>query len=189
MKQSLGARTLVFPTPTWVVGTYDADGKPNGATVAWGGICCSRPPCVAVSLRQATYTHGSLKARKAFTVNVPSESQVREADYFGIASGRDLDKFSATGLTPTRSDVVDAPYIEQFPLVLECRLLQVVELGLHTQFVGEILDVKADESVLGNDGLPDMDKVRPIVFAPEKRGYHGVGEFLGQAFKIGECFG
>jgi flavin reductase (DIM6/NTAB) family NADH-FMN oxidoreductase RutF len=188
MKKSLGARTLVYPTPTWVVGTYDKDGRPNGATVAWGGICCSRPPCVAVSLRKATYTHGSLSQRQAFTVNVPSEHQVREADYFGLASGRDVDKFAKTGLTPVRSELVDAPYIEEFPLILECRLKHEMEIGLHTQFVGVIIDVKADESTLGTDGLPDLDKILPIVFIPEKRMYYGIGACLGAAFKIGEGY-
>jgi flavin reductase (DIM6/NTAB) family NADH-FMN oxidoreductase RutF len=70
MKRSLGAKTLVFPTPTWIVGTFDKEGKPNGMTAAWGGICCSDPPCVAVSLRKATYSYGSLIERKAFTVSV-----------------------------------------------------------------------------------------------------------------------
>ena len=119
--------------------------------VAWGGICCSSPPCVAVSLRRATYTYGNLMERKAFTVNVPSEGHAREADYVGIASGRKVDKFAASGLTPIRSKLVDAPYVAEFPLVLECRLLRTVEIGLHTQFVGEIVDVKADETVLGEE--------------------------------------
>ena len=84
-------------------------------TAAWGGICCSDPPSIAISLRKATYTYGNLMARRAFTVNVPAESQVQAADYFGVVSGRDTDKFAATGLTPTRSEHVDAPYIEEFP--------------------------------------------------------------------------
>lgn len=187
MKRSLGARTLVYPTPTWIVGSYDKDGRPNGATVAWGGICNSQPPCVAVSLRKATYSYGNLMERQAFTVNVPSEGQVRQADYFGLTSGREVDKFSATRLTPVRSELVDAPYIGEFPLVLECKVIEVFELGLHTQFVGEILDVKADESVLGSDGLPDMEKVRPILFAPENQAYYGVGANLGPAFQIGQA--
>lgn len=186
MKKSLGARTLVYPTPTWVIGTYDKDGKPNGAAVAWGGICCSRPPCVAISLRKATYTHGNLMQRGAFTVNVPSEDQVRQADYFGLASGREVDKFAVAGLTAVHSALVDAPSIEEFPLVLECKVVHVFELGLHTQFVGEIVDVKADPAVLGSDGLPDVEKVRPILFAPEKHAYHAVGKFLGKAFTIGQ---
>jgi flavin reductase (DIM6/NTAB) family NADH-FMN oxidoreductase RutF len=110
MKQSLGAKTLVYPTPVFVVGTYDQEGKPNVMTASWGGICCSQPPCVAVSLRKATYTHGNILARKAFTISIPSEGHVQQADYFGLVSGRSGDKLTATKLTPVRSELVDAPY-------------------------------------------------------------------------------
>lgn len=186
MKKSIGAKTLVYPTPTWVVGTYDKQGKPNVATVAWGGICCSQPPCVAIALRKATYSYWNIVERKAFTVSVPSEKHVKQADYFGIASGRDVDKLSAAGLTPVRSDLVDAPYVAEFPLTLECRLLHTLEIGLHTQFVGEILDVKAEESVLSEKGLPAIEKVKPFVFAPDNHTYHAIGEYLGKAFSIGK---
>jgi len=185
MKKSIGPRTLVFPTPVWVVGTYDANDKPNGMTAAWGGICCSKPPCLAVSLRKATYSYGNIVAKEAFTISVPSESQVKEADYFGIVSGREVNKFDQAHLTPVRSTLVDAPYVAEFPLVLECKLLHTFELGLHTQFIGEILDVKAEEAVLGEKGLPDIEKVRPIIFGPEIRTYHGIGKFLGLAFDVG----
>ena len=189
MKKSLGAKTLVFPTPTWIVGTYDQDGRPNVMAAAWGGICCSDPPCIAVSLRKATYTYGSLMSRKACTVNVPSERHVKEADYFGLVSGRDTDKFSATGLTPVRSELVDAPYVGEFPMVLECNVVHVFELGLHTQFVGQIMDVKADEAILGAGNDPEIEKVRPIIFSPGNRAYYGVGSSLGHAFAIGKEIG
>ncbi|MCE5194897.1 MAG: flavin reductase family protein [Nitrospiraceae bacterium] len=185
MKKSFGPKTLIYPTPVWVIGTYDKEGKPNVMTIAWGGICCSKPPCVAVSMRKATYTHGNIMERKAFTVNVPSEAYVKEADYFGIVSGRDTDKFSATGLTPLKSEVVDAPYVKEFPMVLECKVINVVEIGMHTQFIGEIVDVKADEAVLNEKGLPDIEKVKPILFAPETRAYQKVGSYIGEAFSIG----
>jgi flavin reductase (DIM6/NTAB) family NADH-FMN oxidoreductase RutF len=185
MKKSLGARTLAFPTPVWLVGTYDAAGTPNIMTAAWAGICCSQPPCVAVSLRQATYTYGSLMLKKAFTINIPPEAYAKEADYCGIASGKAGNKFTAAGLTPVKADLVDAPYVQEFPLVLECKLIHTLEIGLHTLFVGEILDVKAEESVLGGKGLPDIAKVKPIIFGPEIRTYHGIGPYLGQAFSIG----
>ena len=96
-------------------------------------------------------------------MSVPSAAHAKEADYFGIASGRDVDKFAVAGLTAVQGEFVDAPYVGEFPLVLECKLLHTIEIGLHTQFIGEIMDVKADESVLGPDGLPDMDKVQPFV--------------------------
>jgi flavin reductase (DIM6/NTAB) family NADH-FMN oxidoreductase RutF len=186
MKLSLGPKTIVYPTPVLVVGTYDPNGKPNVMTAAWGGICCSLPPSIAVSLRKATYSHGSISTRKAFTVCVPSQRHVKEADYFGLASGKSEDKFATTGLTPVRSALVDAPYVDEFPLALECRLAHTFELGLHTQFVGEILDVKADAEILGDGNVPDVLKLLPILFAPEAREYHGVGPLLGKAFSIGK---
>ena len=186
MKKSLGPKTLLYPTPVWVVGTYDKEGKPNVMTIAWGGICCSKPPCVAISLRKATYSYGNILERKAFTLNIPSEVHAREADYFGSVSGRNEDKFTATGLTPVKSDLVDAPYLKEFHLVLECKVIHTLEIGLHTQFVGEIIDVKADESTLDEKGLPSIEKVRPIVFSPEVRRYYKIGDYLGEAFSIGK---
>ncbi|MEN6457356.1 MAG: flavin reductase family protein [Thermoguttaceae bacterium] len=186
MKKSLGAKTIVYPTPVLVVGTFDEQGKPNVMTAAWGGICCSLPPCIAVSLRKATHTYGNIVRRNAFTISVPSERHVKAADYFGIVSGRSEDKFAVTGLTPVQAERVDAPYVGEFPLVLECQLTHTFELGLHTQFVGEILDVKVDEEVLDKDGLPDLAKLAPIVFGPETRDYYALGRRLGSAFSIGK---
>ena len=189
MKKSLGARTIIYPAPVLVVGTYDDEGKPNAMTASWAGICCSRPPALAVSLREATHTYGNILHRKAFTASIPSEAQVNQADYFGIASGKREDKFAAAGLTPVRSEVVNAPYVEEFSFVLECRLLHTVEIGSHTQFIGEIMDIKAEETVLGEEGLPDIKELRPFLYVPESRSYYGIGEYLGKAFSLGKEFG
>ncbi len=185
MKISFGPKTLIYPTPVWCVGTYDANGKPNVMTIAWGAICCSKPPCVTISLRKATYTYAALLARKAFTLSVPGEQHAKEADFFGIASGRDTDKFAKTGLAPVKAELVDAPYVDAFPMVLECRLIHHHEIGLHTHFIGEILDVKVDEDMLAKSGKPDIEKIRPLVFSPEARQYHGVGAYVGKAFDMG----
>jgi flavin reductase (DIM6/NTAB) family NADH-FMN oxidoreductase RutF len=184
-KQSRGARPIVYPTPVFIVGTYDEADKANMMAAAWGGICCSRPPSVAVSLRAATQSHGNILAREAFTLSIPSEDHVKEADYAGIVSGRDVDKFTVTGLTPIRAEHVDAPYVQEYPMALECRLSQVVEIGLHTLFVGEIVDVKADAAVFDADGKIDITKVRPLIWAPDGGGYYGIGPHLGPAFAIG----
>ena len=186
MKKSLGAKTIVYPTPVLIIGTYDKDGKPNAMNVAWGGLCCSNPPSIAISLRKATYTYGSIVGRKAFTVNIPSETYVKEADYFGIVSGVTEDKFSAAKLTPVKSILVDAPYIKEFPIVLECKLTHTVEIGLHTQFIGQIMDTKIDELALDENNVPDIKKIKPILYTPEVRAYYGVGECLGKAFSIGK---
>jgi flavin reductase (DIM6/NTAB) family NADH-FMN oxidoreductase RutF len=188
MKISLGAKTLAQPAPLWIVGSYDETGRPNAMAAAWGGICCSKPPCVAVSLREERYSFAAITARKAFTISVPSVRFAAQADFFGIASGRDTDKFTAAGLTPVRSTLVDAPYVGEFPLVLECTLLRTVPLGMHVQLVGEILDVKADEDVLDDKGYPDAAKVLPLIFTPVTRAYHTVGEYVGQAFEMGQAF-
>jgi flavin reductase (DIM6/NTAB) family NADH-FMN oxidoreductase RutF len=185
MKKSIGAETIIYPTPVLVVGTYDAIGKPNAMTAAWGGICCSSPPCVAIALRKATYTYGNIVQQEAFTINIPSEKHARCADYFGIVSGRMANKFDISGLTPIKSTLVNAPYIEEFPFALECKLIHKIEIGLHTQFIGEILDIKAEEGVLDEKGKLDIEKVRPIFYAPGAKVYYRMGEFLGEAFSIG----
>ncbi|HEC98532.1 MAG TPA: flavin reductase family protein [Nitrospirae bacterium] len=185
MKKSLGPKTIIYPTPVLVIGTYDSNGKANAMTASWGGICCSQPPCIAVSLRKATYSYDNIVEHKAFTINIPSEDYIREADYFGTVSGRKEDKFAITGLTPVKSDLVDAPYIREFPLILECKVIHTFEIGLHTQFIGEVMDLKAEESVLGEIGVPDIERVKPFLFTPESRTYYGLGKLLGKAFSIG----
>jgi flavin reductase (DIM6/NTAB) family NADH-FMN oxidoreductase RutF len=155
-------------------------------SVSWGGICSSNPPSVAISVREATYTYGNLVHSQAFTVNIPSVSHVKQADLAGSCSGRDTDKFGAAGLTPVRSELVHAPYIKEFPLVIECNVIHIFDLGLHKQFVGQIRDVKAEEGILGPNGHIDVAKLQPFTFAPDDGGYYRVEGFIGQAFSIGK---
>ncbi len=186
MKKSLGAKTLIYPTPVLVICTYNNEGKPNAMTAAWGGICCSEPPCVAVSLRKATYTYGSLMAKKAFTINIPTEDYVKEADYFGMVSGRKEDKFAKTGLTPVRSELVDAPYIKEFPINLECKIIHITEIGMHTQFIGEVMDVKIDDAIQFGGNQPIIEQIKPLIFALESRNYYGIGQQIGLAYSLGK---
>ncbi|NDY55737.1 flavin reductase family protein [Desulfovibrio sulfodismutans] len=187
MKISLGAETLAAPTPAWLVGSYDAAGAPNIMTIAWGGICCSKPPCLAVSLRAATHTHGAIMARRAFTVSIPSVAQAAATDYAGMVSGKNTDKFAALGLTAVKSELVDAPYVGECPLIVECAVLHVFELGLHTQFVGEIKDVKADAAILDEKGHVDPQKARFFTYIPGARRYVALGADIGQGFSIGKA--
>ncbi len=185
MKKSIGARTIVYPAPVLVIGTYDREGKSNVMTAAWGGICCSSPPCVAVALRKATYTYGNIVVQQEFTISIPSESYLKEADYFGIVSGKSENKFAKAGLTPVKAETVNAPYVKEFPLILECRVIHTLEIGLHTQFIGQVLDVKVEEEYLTPKGYPDIEKIKPFQFAMESSGYYGLGAFLGDAFSVG----
>lgn len=186
-KIALEANTVLHPHPVLLVGTYGADGMPDLMTAAWGGICCSDPPCVSVSLREATLTYHNILKRRAFTVGIPSRRHVEAADYVGLVSGRDHDKFRETGLAPLRSERVDAPLARELPFSLECRLFQHHKLGLHTIFIGEIVGILADEDVLGANGLPDIEKTQAILYGGfGSNHYYAIGEKLGKAFSVGK---
>ncbi|WEU40892.1 MAG: flavin reductase family protein [Candidatus Odinarchaeum yellowstonii] len=186
MKKSFGAKPFLIPTPVWIIGSYDSENKPNIMAVAWGGICSSKPPCVNISIRKATYTYHNIMNKKAFTVNVPSQDFLWQADFTGIFSGKEVDKFSSTNLTPVKSVLVDAPYIKEFPLVAECKLIQTHEVGIHTMFIGEIVDVKADEHVLNDKGVIDWVKVKPFLYSPIDSKYYGSSGVIGDAYCVGE---
>ena len=186
MKTSIGARDIVFPTPVFIVGTYDEDGKSNAMNVAWGGICSSNPPCIAISIRRQRYTYENILKRKAFTVNIPSEKYVKEADYFGMVSGKTVDKFKATGLTPVKGDKVDAPYIAEFPFNIECKVVDIYQISEHTQIIGEIVDIKVNDEFININGLPDIDKIKPLLFDPAGSRYHIVGSAVDHAFSVGK---
>lgn len=186
MKTSIGAKEIVFPTPVFIVGTYCEDGTPNAMNVAWGGICSSNPPCIAISIRSSRCTYDNISNREAFTINIPSETYKNEADYFGIVTGKKVDKFKVTGLTAVKSEYVDAPYIEEFPLNLECKLVASSQIGEHTQFIGEILNVRVNEDCRNEKGLPDIGAVKPLIFDPVEYNYYNIGDLAGKAFSIGK---
>ena len=186
-KRSLGALPLLYPEPVLLVGTYDAEGKANVMTAAWGGICSSEPLSLMVAVRPERWTHDALLERKAFTVGIASEKMLAAADFVGIASGRRYDKLPMAGLTAMKAEKVDAPYIGECPVILECALSQSVRLGVHTMMIGAILDVKADEDCLAEGGAyPDIAKVAPLVFDAGSRGYYGIGARIGEAFSAGK---
>jgi flavin reductase (DIM6/NTAB) family NADH-FMN oxidoreductase RutF len=188
MKRSFGARAVAYPLPVFVVGTYDHKGKPDAMVAAWGGICSSDPPSIAISIRPSRYTYINLMEKMAFTISIPTTDHMAKADFFGIASGANTDKFAATGLTPLRAEYVDAPCIAEFPVVLECRVTKQVKIGSHTQFIGEILDVKIDESMLDADGKPDLARLRLIGFDVFRSEYYTTGPVVGKAFRAGRKY-
>lgn len=185
MFRSLGARPFVLPAPVLLVGTYDRDGAPNLMTAAWGGICASQPPAAAVSIRKARWTHHAIAQRKGFTLSLPSRDMAAQVDFAGIHSGRDADIFASIGLTPAVAEHVDAPYVEECPAVIELSLLHQVELGSHTQFIGEIMDIKIREDCLREDGLPDPARVDPLLYAPLVGEYWSLGTFTARAHSAG----
>lgn len=188
-KIAIEPKPIILPCPVLIVGTYNEDDSPNIMNAAWGGVACSKPPCVTVSLREATHSFGNIKRNGAFTVNIPSKEYVKEADYAGIVSGRDQNKFVDTALTHQRSEKVNAPIVMEFPYALECKLIKQVELGLHTMFIGEVVGIIADQEVIGTSNLPHIEKVQPILFGSSgSKSYYKVGKKLGNAYSIGNSF-
>lgn len=187
MKKSLGATTLAWPTPVYLVCSYDSKGNPNVMNAAWGGICASDPPCIAVSVRPSRHTYEGITQNKAFSICIPSAKLVAEADFVGMASGSKLNKFSQAQLTASACEMVNAPYIEECPLVIELSLVRSIELGSHVQFIGEVKDVKADEACLNKEGKPDISLANPILFDPALRNYHRIGPVEAKAFDVGKA--
>ncbi len=186
MKLSVPAQPLLLPSPVLIIGTYGPDGRPNIMNAAWGGIASSKPPCISVSLREATLSFHNIERTKAFTVNIPSEKYLKEADFVGMVSGRTCNKFKKTRLTPEKSRRVNAPIVKEFPYALECKLIRQVDLGLHTMFIGEIVGMIADSGVLNPHQLPDIEKVRPMLWGSfGSMAYYGIGDKLGDAFSVG----
>lgn len=183
---SLGPQAFLSPTPVLLVGTYDEAGQPNIMTAAWGGLCCSQPPCLSVSLRRSTWTCRALQQKQAFTVSIPSRNMVGQADFAGLVSGRQEEKFKTLGLTPRAGEHVDAPFVAECPVVLELLLRHTLELGSHIQFVGEIMDVKVNKNCLTPEGLPDPARIDALSFAPLTKEYYAVGEFVARAFAVGK---
>jgi flavin reductase (DIM6/NTAB) family NADH-FMN oxidoreductase RutF len=140
-----------------------------------------------VAIQPPRHTHDAILTRKAFTVNVPSEKQVVKMDFAGMASGKKYDKFAACTFTAVKAERVDAPYIGECPVILECTLTSHQRIGTHTIMIAEILDVKADEDCLDPSGkFPDIEKVLPIIFDSGSRSYYGIGRKLGQGWSIGK---
>ncbi len=184
MKKSIGPETLLFPVPSVLVGTYDIENKPNIMTAAWTGVINSNPKMISVSLRKATYSYGNILATEAFTISVPSLNYLNEVDYAGTKSGRVVNKFQETGLTPIKSDFVNAPFVEEFPVILECKLIKSEDLGLHTIFYGEILDTKIDEVYLKENNKFDAIELSPIGFVPSISSYYSIGDYVGKHGRV-----
>ncbi len=164
-KKSVGVKSFLYPQPAMVIGSYDKAGKPNMMTAAWIGICNSDPLSIAVSMRPATYSYGNVTETRAFTVNIPSSQLAKYVGYAGTFSGREVDKFKETGLTAVRAEFVNAPYIKEFPIVIECEVTAMHELGSHRQFIGKVIDVKADVAILDAEGKVDINLLNPIIYA------------------------
>ncbi|MGQ9628916.1 MAG: flavin reductase family protein [bacterium] len=180
-KISLKPSTLLFPVPTVLVTCQGRDGKPNIITLAWVGVVCSDPPMIGIGVRPSRHSHGLIVETGEFVVNIPREEHLRQTDFCGVVSGRSVDKFAATGLTPTPAKRVKPPLILECPVNLECLLRQRIGLGSHDLLIGEVVEVHADGSVVEEDGKLNIDALRPIAFCPGAREvYRSLGRGIGR---------
>ena len=182
MRKNFGAKPMCYPMPVFIIGTYNADGTPNAMNAAWGGI--SEETEITICVDSAHRTAENLNARKAFTVSMATAKYLAACDYVGIVSGNKVpDKFARAGFHATRSEFVDAPLIDELPMALECEVISYDEDTC--RLVGRIVNVCADEAVLGENGKVDPVKLQPLTFDPMNHHYLVLGEKAGQAFHDG----
>ena len=182
MRKNFGAKAMCYPMPVFIIGTYNADGTPNAMNAAWGGI--SEEQEITVCIDSGHKTAENLLARKAFTLSMATARMLTSCDYVGIVSGHKVpDKFTRAGFHATKSAFVDAPLIDELPMALECQVLSYDTESC--RLVGKILNVSAEEWVLGENGKVDPAKLQPITYDPMNHKYLVLGEAVGQAFSDG----
>ena len=182
MRKNFGAKAMCYPMPVFIIGTYNADGTPNAMNAAWGGI--SEETEITICVDNTHKTAENLLARKAFTVSMATAKMMTACDYVGIVSGtKEPEKFAKAGFHATKSGFVDAPLIDELPMALECEVVSYDEETC--RLVGRIVNVCADESVLGENGKVDVAKLQPITYDPMNHHYLVLGEKVGQAFQAG----
>jgi len=168
----------LYPVPVVLVSCLDKNSQnANIITIAWCGIVCSNPPLISVSIRPSRYSYGIIKDTGDFVINIPTTEMVEKADLCGIRSGKEVDKFKLCSFTKIPSSKISSPMIKECPVNIECVLKDIIKLGTHEMFIGEVLSVHADDSVVAKNGGIDYKKAKPFVY--------NQGEYWELAKKIG----
>ena len=170
--------TQLGPVPSVLVACGGTgEWKPNLITIAWAGVVCSKPPMVSIAVRPERYSYTIIKATGEFSINLPTAKMVKTVDWCGVVSGRDHDKFAATGLTPMPGSRIAVPIVAECPLALECRVTKVLELGVHHLFLAEVVAVQASEHLIDASGRFDLEQDGLLAFVHGH--YYSLGECLG----------
>ena len=184
MKKSLGVNPYTFPMPVLMIATYGDDGKVDVMNMAWGGVCAEN--MVALNIDEDHKTTQNILKSKAFTVSLADRAHMDAADFFGIATGNKMaDKFERTGYHAAKSERVNAPIIEEFPVVMECELAEVSQTESFYAIVGKIVNTAAEERVLSENGKVDPKKLDALIFDQFQHGYYVTGEQAGKAWNAG----
>lgn len=183
MKVKKSPWAALFPCPVVLVTCVDSKRTPNIITLAWVGTVSSDPPMLGLGIRPHRYSYGLIEDSGEFVVNIPTKDILRETDFCGMVSGKDVDKFSETGLTPEPAEKVKPPLIRECPVNIECIVKKKIPLGVHHLFLGEIVRVHVDQDILNEKGRIDFTKVAPIVYNQgeywslhQKIGIHGFSQ-------------
>jgi flavin reductase (DIM6/NTAB) family NADH-FMN oxidoreductase RutF len=182
MRKNIKPKAYIYPLPVLIIGTYDEQGTPNAMNAAWGTVCDTAQ--VSICLSAGHKTVKNLLKTKAFTVAIADSKNVIAADFVGVVSANNLpDKLAKTGWTIEKSEFINAPIIQELPLVLECKL---VSYDTETEIcIGEVVNVSVDEGILDEKGKIDLTKFKPICYDTDGHGYYTLGEKVGQAFSDG----
>jgi flavin reductase (DIM6/NTAB) family NADH-FMN oxidoreductase RutF len=181
MRKDFGKKTIITPLPVVIIGTYDENGKPSAMNAAWAGQVDADQIIISLSKHQTT---DNLEKNGEFTVAFATRKTVVESDYFGIESGRKADKIAKAGFHAVRGTCVNAPVFEEYPLVLECKVVEMKPDGDGYLLPGETVNMSVDESIL-TDGKVDLSKMEPIMFDSAMNKYRVIGEIVADAFKAG----
>ena len=185
MKKDLGVKPYTFPMPVLMIATYGDDGVVDVMNMAWGGVCAMN--MVALNIDEDHKTSENIKKRGAFTLSIADIPHMEAADFFGIATGNKMaDKFERTGYHAVKSDVVNAPVIDEFPYVMECELAEVINTENMYAIVGKIVDTKAEESILDEKDKVEAEKLQALIFDQFKHGYYVSGDQVGKAWNAGK---
>ena len=169
---------MLYPVPAVLVSVADSAGNDNLITIAWTGTVCSDPAMTYISVRKERYSHHMLKENKEFVINLVSKEICRAADFCGVRSGRDLDKFEATGLTREKASTVNVPLVKESPVNIECKVTQVLELGSHDMFLAEVVGVTVDDKYMDEKGKFNLNRSGLIEYSH--------GEYFDLGKKIGK---
>ena len=177
-KQIWKPGNMVYPAPAALVSCGSKDGRTNLFTVAWTGNICTNPPMVYISVRPSRYSYELIEETKEFVINLTTESLARAADYCGVRSGRDQDKWKACGLSPApASKLLYAPVVAESPVNIECRVKTHMDLGSHRMYIADVLAVQADEKYLDEKGRFALEKAGLIAYSH--------GDYLALGKKLG----
>lgn len=183
MKKSIKTTEAIFPMPVLMIATYNEDDSIDVMNAAWGTMLDR--DYIILNLTESHKTVHNIKKRKAFTVSIADAKHVIEADYFGIVSANNIqNKFEKSGLTAMKSELVDAPIINEFPICMECEFIEYQDGKYGCGVIGKIVNVSAEDRIISNNQV-DITKLEAIAFDPYTLGYYKVTERVGNAFKDG----